>query len=260
MKGSFPVTQAFDAAASRYEQYAGPQAHAAGRLAARLAERALPEAPRILEIGCGTGLLTRHLVRLYPQATILATDRALSMLHEARANLSGHDRLGFAAMDGERLAVGGGFDLITANLAWQWFSDPMQAAMACRARLNPGGWLALSTLGEGNFAEWRALCAAQGLAHGLRDYPSSAAWRHHFPADLAITEERLPTAHPSALAFLRALRAIGAQAPATGHRPVSAGTLRRLLRGQGSGFVATYHLVYLLGRPSAEGLGQVEVG
>lgn len=246
MSGAGPVTRAFDAAASRYEAHAGPQAHAAARLAARLSELSLPEAPRILEIGCGTGFLTRHLASLDPRATILATDRSLAMLRVARANLAGHGWISFAAMDGERLAAGGGFDLITANLAWQWFLDPFEAVERCRALLNPGGWLAFSTLGEANFAEWRALCAVRGLPHGLRDYPSLAAWRSRFPAPCLITEERHPTTHPSALAFLRALRAIGAQAPVSGHRPASAGALRRVLRGQEAGFRSSYHFLHVL--------------
>ncbi|MBF0417255.1 MAG: methyltransferase domain-containing protein [Magnetococcales bacterium] len=245
MNGGRRIVAYFDAVASRYEQHAGPQAHAAARLAEGVAGLSLPEAPRILEIGCGTGLLTRHLTRLYPRATILASDRSLAMLRVARAHLAGETRLRFVAMDGEAPSVRPGFDLICANLAWQWFAHPLQSVARCRDLLNPGGWLSFSTLGEANFAEWRALCTAHGVAHGLHDYPSLATWRAHLPPNALLSEERHPTEYSSALAFLHALRAIGAQAPAYGHRPLPAGTLRRVLRGQSEKYSSSYHFLYI---------------
>src|SRR3546814_20125737 len=55
------IRQAFGTAALGYEDSAGVQRIAAEPLAKLAAQRRLPLVPRILEIGCGTGLLTRHI-------------------------------------------------------------------------------------------------------------------------------------------------------------------------------------------------------
>ncbi|MEO5346130.1 MAG: methyltransferase domain-containing protein [Magnetococcus sp. YQC-9] len=239
------IASTFGAAAPGYEAHAGAQAHAARRLGERLTCLPLPEAPRILELGCGTGLLTRLLLQLYPDARILATDRAIEMVRAARVNLVACDRVDFAVMDGERLAMGGGFDLITANLAWQWFEDPLAAFAHCQSLLNPAGWIGITTLGEENFAEWRGLCEQNGLPHGLRAYPTRRDWQARLAPTAMITEESYRCTYPSALEFLRALRAIGAQSPARGYRPQSPGLMRRVLRGGEKGFVSSYHLLYI---------------
>ncbi|KAG1488230.1 hypothetical protein G6F52_013994 [Rhizopus delemar] len=57
------VAARFGAAAHRYEAHAPIQRITAARLAGDIARLRLPPRPRILEIGCGTGLLTQALAR-----------------------------------------------------------------------------------------------------------------------------------------------------------------------------------------------------
>ena len=68
-------------AAARYEAHARPSARAPGR-GHRPAD--LPPRPRILEIGCGTGLLTRELARRLGPADWMLTDISPAMLEIAR--------------------------------------------------------------------------------------------------------------------------------------------------------------------------------
>ncbi|MBF0270931.1 MAG: methyltransferase domain-containing protein [Magnetococcales bacterium] len=241
------VAESFGAAATRYEDHAPVQAHAARRLAQHLATLSLPEAPRILEIGCGSGLLSRHLLRLFPTGHFLLTDLSFGMLQVARTHLDAPPggRLSLAVMDGEALAVAGGFDLIVSGLTWQWFRDPMASFARAIALLNPGGWLVVSTLGAENFPEWRALCAAARLPHGMPDYPSCQDWEKRLAPEGKLEEEWFPMAYDSALAFLQSLRALGAHQPAAHHRPVPGGALRRVLRPQETGFLVRYRLLYI---------------
>src|SRR3546814_12624952 len=77
------IRQAFGTAALGYEDSAGVQRIAAETLAKLAAQRRLPLVPRILEIGCGTGLLTRHIRTQWPEAELTVTDLAPEMVERA---------------------------------------------------------------------------------------------------------------------------------------------------------------------------------
>ena len=69
-------------------------------LAAQAALLALPPAPRVLEIGCGTGLLGEALMPRWPDASWLMTDLSPAMLARARARFAGMGRIAYRVMDG----------------------------------------------------------------------------------------------------------------------------------------------------------------
>lgn len=76
----------FGRSAAGYEEQADVQARMAEALLSLWGERAAPA--RILEFGCGTGLLTRRLRARFPDARHLATDAAPEMLSLARRILA----------------------------------------------------------------------------------------------------------------------------------------------------------------------------
>ncbi|MFT3966382.1 MAG: class I SAM-dependent methyltransferase, partial [Sphingobium sp.] len=81
------ISDAFGRAAASYDDAAAPQRQAAA-LVARLARRQRPgalagEAPRILEIGCGTGILTRHIRAAWPIAELVVSDLSPDMVGQA---------------------------------------------------------------------------------------------------------------------------------------------------------------------------------
>lgn len=81
------ICQSFDAA-EKYDQAATVQRVAARELFQRIHTCMAGKKPmRILEIGCGTGLLTEHLRACWPDADILATDFAPNMLARAKSRL-----------------------------------------------------------------------------------------------------------------------------------------------------------------------------
>ena len=73
------VAETFAAHVGEYERSARLQAQSAEKLAGHLPE--LDDA-KILEIGCGTGFLTQHLLERYPDADFLITDLAPEMVAE----------------------------------------------------------------------------------------------------------------------------------------------------------------------------------
>ncbi len=72
----------FSAAAVTYDQVAHVQCEVADRLLLSLATVRRPE--RVLDIGCGTGYLTRRLADLWPHAWIEGVDFAPGMIDQAR--------------------------------------------------------------------------------------------------------------------------------------------------------------------------------
>ncbi|MEO5364200.1 MAG: methyltransferase [Magnetococcus sp. DMHC-8] len=232
--------------AERYQQEARLQQRVADTLA-----RLLPPLtrPTLLELGCGTGFLSRHLLQRWPAAPFLCSDIALPMVQRCRAHLGDRPHLYHAVLDGERPAVlPDRFDLVAASMVWQWFDKPLDLLQQWHDRLRPGGCLAMATLGPATFQTWRAACDHLGMANGLPAYPTVTAWQRAWPAPglATLREEEIILHHASALAFLRGLRAIGAQQPAPGYRPQPAGLLRRLLRHleEEKGFSVNYQVVY----------------
>lgn len=243
------IAQRFAAAVASYDAHSTAQRHAAGRLAECLVTLSLPPRPRVLEIGCGTGHLTRLLALHLPGATILATDIAPAMVSACRTQLGSSARLHHAVMDGSRPAVEGPFDLVCGNLVAQWFADLPAALARLAALLAPGGTLLLSLPGRNTFREWRAAHAAHGFPAGIRRLPAAAECRAALPPG----ENRLIAEHwaerfPDGLAFLRALRALGADTPAPGHVPLTAGQLRRVLATLGPAPQLTYEFLHLIHR------------
>ncbi|MBF0455372.1 MAG: methyltransferase domain-containing protein [Magnetococcales bacterium] len=237
--------------ASHYHQQATLQRRVAQRLATHIAPFKLPAHPRILEIGCGTGFLSQHLLTLWPHGHLLLSDISPAMVARCQEQLQGCglERVVFKVLDGENLSEDGPFDLIVSSLAFQWFNDPIGNLATLCQKLAPGGRIAFMTLGEQTFHEWRSLCDQQQIPCGLHSYPTQQVWTNNWPrgGEGEMVEAYLEETHPSPLAFLRGLKQIGTALPASHHLPASGGALRRALRhvnGNNRFFLATYHLLY----------------
>jgi malonyl-CoA O-methyltransferase len=248
------VARAFDGAEG-YDGAAVVQAEVARRLARRSGQEGLPAAPRILEIGCGTGLLTAALRESVPGGVLIASDIAPAMILRCRARLAGASNLHAVVMDAERPCLTPCFDLIASSLAAQWFEDLPGTLTRLSELLAPGGLLAVATLASGTFAEWRAAHAKLGLEAATPSYPSLpdlAALRLPGCTHTA-TAEPVMEAHADGRAFLNALRAIGAGTPGD-VTPLSPGAMRRVLRAfEDEGARVTYEVATLLIRRDGQG-------
>jgi malonyl-CoA O-methyltransferase len=241
------VADAFGRAV-QYDAHAAVQWIVAQRLAERIAALELSEAPRILEIGCGTGFLGLGLIDRWPDARWTMTDIAPAMIDRARARFAGHD-IAFAVMDGEAPTLAGPFDLICSSLTFQWFADLAGAVTRLRGLLAPGGRIAFTTLAAGSFLEWRR--AHKDFPAGTPDYPSRQALA---ALGLDVSIETIPMVHVDAREFLRSVKGIGASIPRAGHRPLTPGQLRSVMEGfEASGCTASYAVATCIaGQPGEE--------
>jgi malonyl-CoA O-methyltransferase len=231
---SAAIAQSFGAAAGTYDDHADLQRTVAARLARLLPPLA---APRVLELGCGTGLFSRHLLARYPDGTLLFTDLAPSMVEQCSLNLaSAGKRVSFEVMDAARPTADGPFDLIAMSMTLHWLADPEAALATLRKHLAPNGVLIFATIGGESFPEWRDALVAQGLPIGLLDIPDLPG----------IDDEERLVVDADTLGFLRRMKAIGGLTPREGYAPLPAGALRRAVRvaDETHGGRITWHIVY----------------
>lgn len=239
------IARAFDAA-SAYDAHAVVQRQVADWLAERVVAVA-PPAPRVLEVGCGTGFLTGAALPRIDGADWLMTDIAPAMLARGLAK---HPSARGRVMDGEYPDLPGEapFDLIVSSLAVQWFGELEASLWRLASWLAPGGRLLVTTLTDGTFAAWHEAHRAEGFAAGSPVYPAAdrlmaTGWR--------VGRRTFTQRHNSAADFMRALRAIGAGTPRDGHRPIPPGAMRRIARRfEAAGAVATYEVALIeMSRP-----------
>lgn len=240
------ISDAFGAAAAHYDDHAGPQRLAAA-LVADLAQRQRPnDVERVLEVGCGTGFLTRDIQTRWPGAELVATDISPQMLDKA-ASL-GLVAGTFLTMDGEApLFEGAWFDLILSSLAFQWFDDLGAAIGRLAGLLRPGGSLIFSTMGAGSFARWRAAHRACGLVAGVPDYPTLEELRAMLAGhgDAFAFDEDCALACGGARGLIAHLKGIGAVVPSEGRAPLRPGELRRVMAAfDADGGTDSYQLLF----------------
>lgn len=112
-----------------------------------IAERATLAGARVLDVGCGGGLLSEGLARAGAQVT--AIDLAPAVLEVARLHLleSGL-QVDYREISAEALAeeMPGQFDVVTCLELLEHVPDPASTLAACATLLRPGGRLFVSTL------------------------------------------------------------------------------------------------------------------
>ena len=87
----------FHPAAAAYHSRAELQRAVAGRLLQYLSRPI--EARRILELGCGTGFLTGHLLESFPDAQIDAVDISAAMIEQARRMVAANPQIHWHVCD-----------------------------------------------------------------------------------------------------------------------------------------------------------------
>lgn len=94
---------------------------------------------RVVDLGCGTGELTRRLTEALPGSEVIGLDSSPQMLARAAA----HARPGLRFVEGTIETVGGDWDLIFTHAALQWVPDHAALIPRLLALLRPGGQLAV---------------------------------------------------------------------------------------------------------------------
>lgn len=137
------------------------------RVAPILRDDYQPKIRKSLEIGAGTGFLTKRMVERWPHAEWFINDLSPESEHFIAPIFYCDDDSGpppptFIWGDAESVEFPASLDLIASASTVQWFADMPAFVAKAAAALNSGGVLALSSFGPENFREIRA-AAATGL-------------------------------------------------------------------------------------------------
>src|SRR5262249_15548255 len=105
---------------------------------------------RVLDVGCGTGLLTARLGRELPGAAIVGCDFSRGMLHHAHAPRA---RVAWVLGDAQRLPIRDAtMDALVSTEAFHWFPDQGRALAEFFRVLVPGGRLLVAVINTPNEA------------------------------------------------------------------------------------------------------------
>ncbi|MGE4358265.1 MAG: malonyl-ACP O-methyltransferase BioC [Lysobacteraceae bacterium] len=207
------IRRGFDRAARGYARHAALQQEVEARLLDLLDYVKTPPA-RILDVGCGPGTAARALKKRWPKAQVVALDGSLAMADQAR-RAAGRWRPDYAVVCADAAALpfaGGSFDLIFSNLALPWITDLPALFAQWRAVLNPGGFVACSSLGPETLEELREAFAEDPAPH----VHAFAPMQHLGDALLAagfrnpvLDADRFTLTHPTLDALMADLRGAG---------------------------------------------------
>ncbi len=149
----------WDLAAIDYE----PLWHAqlAEAQASLLSSASLEPGGQVLDIACGTGLVSFGAARAVgPQGHVLGIDLSDRMVDaaERRARDMRLSNCSFSRMDAESLALpDASFDVVLCALGLMYMPDPERAVREMRRVLRPGGRVALAVWGERTKCRWSAV-------------------------------------------------------------------------------------------------------
>jgi malonyl-CoA O-methyltransferase len=155
MKLHTEIGNSFNRCASKYDKFARVQQEIGERLFERLQYLAIQ--PRyILDLGCGSGLFSQRLKKLYPKAQIVGLDLAYLMLNQAKLKQQWRCKWGLVNGDMTNLPFANGtFDLIFSNQVIHWSSPLNKVMQELNRVLRKDGCLMFSTLGPDTFKELR---------------------------------------------------------------------------------------------------------
>lgn len=154
---------------------------------------------RILDLGCGDGVLTEEIAR--SGADVLAVDASPEMVAAARAR-----GLRAEVARGETLAFDGEFDAVFSNAALHWMRDAEAVIAGVARALKSGGRFVAEMGGFGNVAAIRAAMIAVARARGadptLADpwyFPDSEAYAGKLSAGGFLIDRLVLFARPTPL-------------------------------------------------------------
>lgn len=241
------VQRSFSRSFQSYHDEAGQQARIADRLVSDLQGCGAPgRFANALELGCGTGHLTRRLCRDFGFGTLHLNDLAPEARLTARA-------AGAAFLSGDATDIEWPkpLGLLASASMIQWLHDPSLLLSRAAAALAPGGWLAISGFGPQQYRELARIGSSANAPGLCRPEDLAAAVDRQM--EVVLTAEKVQQMYfATPRQVLEHLRKTGVNGRAG--KPWTKSTLARFTNryvrhfGTAAGVPLTYHPVWIIAR------------
>jgi trans-aconitate 2-methyltransferase len=133
----------------------------------------------ILDLGCGSGVLTRALAERVPQGRVVGVDSSRSMLEAARRHKTAN--LEFELLDITELTFDAEFDVVFSNAALHWVSDHEELLRRIYTALKPGGFLRAQFGADGNVSNFNEVVRDVIALPAYAPYFKSFRWPWYMP-------------------------------------------------------------------------------
>lgn len=215
------VQKNFSRGSDTYEQFAKVQKHMANKL---LSFIPFEKNIKILEIGSGTGILTRKIIEKFPDSKITIMDISERMIDKCKKEFG--FTLEYILADAENYEFQDKYDLIISNATFQWFDDLDSSIRKLKEALNKKGKIYFSTFCKGTYEE---LSLSFLKVSSEYIYSQSFIEIRELSEYGEIMESEIYTEHyESLLEFLKAIKAIGAQSSLENKKSLTKNVIRRV--------------------------------
>jgi len=266
-----PIIANFSKQALCYEQVAHAHKKTAQSLDQYIASKnTFPTSGNILEIGCGTGLLSQYLVKRFLHEKIYFLDPAPNMLTVCRNNIDKQLR----HLNADHLTqptfiestiedylanprfAKVNFALIASSFTFHWFMDLSAIVKQLIDRLEPGGQLFFSFPAAESFPEWQEICLKLNIPFTANALPCQKELKSAIDNQQATIDCRkypCQVSFNSALQFFQEMKMLGAtssvltkssnQENMMPSRKLTVGDFRRLLKTWHGPIKCTYKII-----------------
>lgn len=110
---------------------------------------------RVLDIGCGDGLLSIEIAGLVPDGSVVGIDSSGEMIRHAGESFPAdrYPNVSWRCLDARELDYEGAFDVAFSNAALHWVKDHRPVLAGVARSLVPGGRVLFQMGGRGNFMD-----------------------------------------------------------------------------------------------------------
>ena len=135
---------------------------------------------RVLDLGCGDGVLTSRIAESVPDGEVVGIDGSEGMI--AAASLKQRPNLKFFLQDINDIAFDNEFDLIFSNAALHWVRDHRKMLRNVSRALRPGGRVRFNFAAEGNCSHFYRVTREAMAQERFRQYFEQFKWPWYMPA------------------------------------------------------------------------------
>lgn len=238
------IQKSFDRASATYDNVAVVQKECARLLVKMIQQQNQNFNPQvILDLGAGTGFMTKALLPKYPESHYYLNDVSSQMLLKAQQNSQDSGQIEYLLGDMTSLSYDNyNPDLSVANLSFQWVNrfDHFIKEIFAQSQI-----LAFTHLLPDTFQEWGQMFEKLNLPEPMFKYWPEDRWcgflKSLNPKQLTLENKKIILTFANAHDFMRYLRELGAN---QSEQPMSLKDIRKVLTTYDQPFSVTYHVLF----------------